>query len=302
MKLQHLIPTALLLITGSASANLNANAIAAPLSTSLDDTARPTVSSVATDETANYQKQRSERDRQRQEELRRRERERQREAEQRRRDRDDDRDDDDDDDDAPWWEDDRDDDAPWWSSDEGWEDRDRERQRDARQREQDRRDLEERLEDRRDRDRDDDYDYDDYDNDDRDDDFWRQWERQRELLQWQWNNWRSSLPSSFASSTQVDFTSLGQDAVTVAIDSINGEQALTFAGNNTQQSINLAPGTYKMQFVSREGDRVWQSGYLNVGRTDTLRIVFDPRQYTVQVYNDPYAWTPDSRNVSSYQY
>jgi hypothetical protein len=296
MKLQILTTTALLLMASATSASHEA---IAALSTQHPDAALQPVSSVAIDDGVNYQKQSSERDRQRREELQQRERDRQRDAEQRQRDRDSD----------DWDDDDDDDDAPWWSSDDGWDARehDRDRQRDARQREEDRRDLEERLEDRRDRDDDYDDDYDDdddyYDDDDdynnHDDDFWRQWGRQRELLQRQWNNWRSSVPSSFASSTRVDLTSLSQDAVTVAIDSINGEQALTFAGNTTQHTVNLTPGTYKVQFSEQDGDRIWQSGYLNVGRTDALRIVFDPQRRTVQVYNDPYAWTPEDSVVSS---
>lgn len=120
------------------------------------------------------------------------------------------------------------------------------------------------------------------------------WGWDRESLRWRWDNWRQSFPSSVYSSTRVEFVAESNDWVTVLIEGLEGDRVLRFTGGSDRQIVYLPPGAYRLRFQPTFGGSIWQSGYLNVGRTSAIRIFFDQDERYIQVEDDPYAWTPES--------
>lgn len=267
MKRQVLISATLLLMF---SGGLAPGAIAATESLRGDE-----LQGQAENATSSPLKQNAERDRQRQRDAAQRERDRQRRDEMQERweeDREDDRRDD------RWFEQNRD---RWEESEDYWEDRDS-------QQERDRADWEEERGDR------------DWERNSR---YWEDQRRDWENQQRDWENrrdwefrhdwWRSNLQSTYPyiqNGTRLDLTSLSSEWVTVLIESVEGQQELSFTGSNTQQSIYLTPGAYRIRFRPTLSSRSWRSGYLTVRQTESIRMVFDQDRDLVQVYDDPTAW------------
>ena len=121
----------------------------------------------------------------------------------------------------------------------------------------------------------------------------RDWERERESSRWYWDNWRQTFSHPLVGSTRLELTSISNDWVTVSIEGLNGDRQLSFTGNDNRQTLYLPPGAYRIRFRPTFGSRHWESGYLNVGRTNLMRIMFDQDRNLVQIYDDPYAWNSE---------
>ncbi|MBD2094630.1 hypothetical protein H6F90_05630 [Trichocoleus sp. FACHB-591] len=87
----------------------------------------------------------------------------------------------------------------------------------------------------------------------------------------------------------VEFDALGKDWGSVWI---NGEEVYRPKLYNRRQVLNLAPGSYRVVLTGITKYDVWSAGYLNVGRTGTLRVVFS-KTNGVYVQGDPSAWLGD---------
>ncbi|MEP0869405.1 hypothetical protein NDA01_06295 [Trichocoleus desertorum AS-A10] len=87
----------------------------------------------------------------------------------------------------------------------------------------------------------------------------------------------------------VEFDALGKDWGSVWI---NGEEVYRPKLYNRRQVLNLAPGSYRVVLTGITKYDVWSAGYLNVGRTGTLRVVFSKTD-GVYVQGDPSAWLGD---------
>jgi hypothetical protein len=186
--------------------------------------------------------------------------------------------------------------------DEEWLERHRDWEEAQQERREEEWEEEDREEDRDDeywsRDRDDDYWNPDRDDDDwdRDDDFRQHRNDDRDAWNndWFWN-WDSRTGRT-ASIVRLELTSATNDWVTVSIEGLDGEQQLSFNQRNLTQAINLPPGAYRISFRRTFNRNAWESGYLNVGQTEQIRIRFDQSRDRILVYDDPYAWTPESRS------
>jgi hypothetical protein len=179
------------------------------------------------------------------------------------------------------------------------------RDRDRLERQQELEDeQQERREDEWDDEDDRDDDYRDHDDRDRDNDYWNRdddrWDRDDDYRDhnggwfWNWGDDRRSDLAPTNRTTRLEFTSASNDWVTVSIEGLDNQQELSFSGNTTTQAIDLPVGTYRVSFRPTFSNRAWESGYLNVGSTSLIRIQFDQGSDRVQVYDDPYAWTPES--------
>jgi hypothetical protein len=87
----------------------------------------------------------------------------------------------------------------------------------------------------------------------------------------------------------VEFDALGKDWGTVWI---NGQEIYRPKLYNRRQVLNLAPGSYRVVLTGITKYDVWSAGYLNVGRTGTLRVIFSKAD-GVYVQGDPSAWLGD---------
>lgn len=123
---------------------------------------------------------------------------------------------------------------------------------------------------------------------------WRDWEERQNVLRWHWDTWQRTYRPSLVGTTVLELTSLDNNWTTVLIEGIDTAQEVSFTGSGVQ-TIYLSPGAYRIQFSPILSDDYWQSGYLVVGRTNRLRIMFDPNNESVQVFDDAAAWTPGDR-------
>jgi hypothetical protein len=96
-------------------------------------------------------------------------------------------------------------------------------------------------------------------------------------------------PQQFQPPVLVEFDALGKDWGTVWI---NGQKIYRPQLYNRRQVLNLAPGSYRVVLTGITKYDVWSAGYLNVGRTGTLRVVFSKTD-GVYVQGDPTAWLGD---------
>ncbi|MDX2214044.1 MAG: hypothetical protein SFY66_12220 [Oculatellaceae cyanobacterium bins.114] len=275
MKRQVLIATTVLL-------TLNGGFAAESIASSVPFSGNSTPITKVEEAASSLLKQNASRDRQRQQEAARREQERQRQAEMQDRWQNDRNDDDDDNDDrhnSDWW--DNRNDQRWNDNEDYWDNR--QSQQDRYQWEQQRNDP----------------DWEQRQNSQ----YWenqrRDWENQRQDWEYRnngrYNNWQSNasdLPYS-NEGTRLELTSLSDEWVTVSIEGIDGEQELSFTGSNAQQSIYLSPGAYHLQFRPTLSSRPWRSGYLEVGQTSSIRVVFDQNRDFVQIYDEPSAWVSE---------
>lgn len=102
-------------------------------------------------------------------------------------------------------------------------------------------------------------------------------------------------PASPVSSIKVDLISLTKEQAIVVIENANARQELTFNSNQTKKTVYLASGTHKLWFKNAKGSP-WISGTLNLGKTDRIRLTFNPDKRQVQVYDDPNTWIEDRRS------
>ncbi|MBD1868981.1 hypothetical protein H6F95_17095 [Cyanobacteria bacterium FACHB-471] len=114
------------------------------------------------------------------------------------------------------------------------------------------------------------------------------------MLRWHWDTWQRTYRPALVEATILELTSLDNNWTTVWIEGINTAQEVSFTGNGVQ-TVYLSPGAYRVRFSPILNDDSWQSGYLVVGRTNRLRITFDQNNESVQVFDDPTAWTPGDR-------
>ena len=96
-------------------------------------------------------------------------------------------------------------------------------------------------------------------------------------------------PQQYQPPVLVEFDALGKDWGSVWI---NGEEVYRPQLYNRRQVLNLAPGGYRVVLTGITKYDVWAAGYLNVGRTGTLRVVFSKAE-GVYVQGDPSAWLGD---------
>jgi hypothetical protein len=114
------------------------------------------------------------------------------------------------------------------------------------------------------------------------------------VLRWHWDTWQRTYRPTLVGTTVLELTALDNNWTTVLIEGIDTAQEISFTGSGVQ-TIYLSPGAYRIQFSPILSDDYWQSGYLVVGRTNRLRIMFDPNNESVQVFDDAAAWTPGDR-------
>lgn len=103
----------------------------------------------------------------------------------------------------------------------------------------------------------------------------------------------SPYPAALVRVTRVELTSETDEWVTVAIESIEHDVELSFTHRQATQAIYLEPGIYRLRFRPTLSNRPWQSGYIGVGRTNMLRILFNQESEQVVIFDDPDAWSPD---------
>jgi hypothetical protein len=123
---------------------------------------------------------------------------------------------------------------------------------------------------------------------------WRDWEHQQNVLRWHWDTWQRTYRPSLVGTTSLEITSLDNNWSTVSIEGIDIAQEVSFTGSGVQ-TVYLSPGAYRIRFSPVLSEDSWHSGYLVVGRTNRLRIMFDQENESVQVLDDPQAWTVGDR-------
>lgn len=89
--------------------------------------------------------------------------------------------------------------------------------------------------------------------------------------------------------TLVEFVARGDDWANVWLNQQNVFQPRNY---NRRQVLSLCPGAYRIVFTGNTRFDVWSAGYLDVGRTNIVRIAFS-KNGLVEVQGDPSAWLPD---------
>ncbi|NJN21800.1 MAG: hypothetical protein HC812_12255 [Leptolyngbya sp. RL_3_1] len=89
----------------------------------------------------------------------------------------------------------------------------------------------------------------------------------------------------------VQFVAQGDEWAVISLDG----HTLFIAGNTRRNyTVNLQPGAYYLEITGANRFDIWDSGYLDVGRSDANVLVIRYSQSAgVQVAGDPYAWLPD---------
>lgn len=89
----------------------------------------------------------------------------------------------------------------------------------------------------------------------------------------------------------VQFVAQGDEWAVINLDG----RTLFIAGNTRRHyTVNLEPGAYYLEITGANRFDVWDSGYLDVGRSDANVLVIRYSQASgVQVAGDPYAWISD---------
>lgn len=103
------------------------------------------------------------------------------------------------------------------------------------------------------------------------------------------NRSSSSCGGRYSRAVLVEFVARGDDWGNVWLDSRNIFQPRNY---NRRQTISLCPGAYRVIFAGNTKFDVWAAGYLDIGRTNIVRIAFSA-DGRVDVQGDPYAWLPD---------
>ena len=90
----------------------------------------------------------------------------------------------------------------------------------------------------------------------------------------------------------VEFIARGDDWGNVWLNGKNLFQPRNF---NRRYRINLCPKGYRVIITGTTKSDVWASGYLDVGKTNFVRIAFS-KNGGVEVSGDANAWLPDAEN------
>lgn len=101
-------------------------------------------------------------------------------------------------------------------------------------------------------------------------------------------------PDGYSRPVLVEFVARGDDWGGVWLNKDLVFQPTNF---NRRQTFNFCPGAYRLIFTGATRFQVWAAGYLDVGRTNVLRIAFS-KDGTVEVSGDRNAWLPDE-NIDS---
>ncbi|HEY9852429.1 MAG TPA: hypothetical protein V6D28_23350 [Leptolyngbyaceae cyanobacterium] len=99
-------------------------------------------------------------------------------------------------------------------------------------------------------------------------------------------------PSSYPRAVLVEFIARGEDWANVWMD---GNQVFQPRNFDRRKTLTLCPGAYRIIITGTSRFEVWASGYLDIGRTNIVRIAFS-KDGGLEVSGDPYAWLPDDRN------
>ncbi|MBD2181422.1 hypothetical protein H6S82_02295 [Planktothrix sp. FACHB-1355] len=99
-------------------------------------------------------------------------------------------------------------------------------------------------------------------------------------------------PNTYTGSVLVEFVARGDDWGNVWINGREVFQPRTF---DRRKTVYLCPGAHRIIITGITKLEVWASGYLDIGRTNIVRIAFS-KYGGVQVSGDPYAWLADDSN------
>lgn len=97
-------------------------------------------------------------------------------------------------------------------------------------------------------------------------------------------------PSNYARAVLVEFVARGEDWANVWMD---GNQVFQPRNFDRRKTLTLCPGAYRVIVTGTSRFEVWASGYLDIGRTNIVRIAFS-KDGGLEVSGDPYAWLPDN--------
>ena len=90
---------------------------------------------------------------------------------------------------------------------------------------------------------------------------------------------------------QVEFVALGREWATVILD---GRRIFRPHNHNRRRQFNLDEGVYYLEITGVTRFEVWDSGYLEVGRSDAnILVVTFSKAGGVRVSGAPDAWIPD---------
>lgn len=105
---------------------------------------------------------------------------------------------------------------------------------------------------------------------------------------------RGFCPSNYPGAVLVEFIARGDDWANVWVD---GREVFQPRNFDRRKTITLCPGAYRIIITGITRFEVWASGYLDLGRTNIVRIAFS-KDRGVEISGDPSAWLPDDRNDS----
>lgn len=76
---------------------------------------------------------------------------------------------------------------------------------------------------------------------------------------------------------------------------VDGKPVFQPRNFNRRKTLTLCPRAYRVVFTGITSMEVWDSGYLDLGRSNVVRIAFT-KKGVEQVEGDPSAWLPDDEN------
>lgn len=103
---------------------------------------------------------------------------------------------------------------------------------------------------------------------------------------------RGFCPSNFPGAVIVELIARGDDWANVWID---GREVFQPRNFDRRKTVTLCPGAYRVIITGITRFEVWASGYLDVGRTNVVRIAFS-KDRGVEIAGDVNAWLPDNIN------
>lgn len=99
-------------------------------------------------------------------------------------------------------------------------------------------------------------------------------------------------PTNYPGSVLVEFVARGDDWANVWMDGREVFQPRTFDRTKT---VTLCPGAYKIIITGITRFEVWATGYLDIGRTNIVRVAFS-KDGRVEVSGDPNTWLPGDKD------
>ena len=80
---------------------------------------------------------------------------------------------------------------------------------------------------------------------------------------------------------------------------INNRKIFEPRNINRQQTFTFCPGGYRLVITGMTKYDVWASGYLDLGTSNVVRVVFT-KNGIEQVEGDPHAWLPDEEKDKNF--